>query len=331
MTGRDPGISRRDLLRRGGAIGAGAVAVSYGGAPAPRAAAASAPPQEREYWIAAVDRAWDTSPTRHDDWRDEKVESFRFRALNYVAMTPGFKAPVRRGPVGDNRGMPGPVLRAYPGDTLVVHFRNLDTKFKRPHTMHPHGVHYDPRFDGTAMGRYTPPGGAVKFGRTFTYRWQVEEDSVGIWPYHDHGPFEMESTEAGLFGAIVIRPRDEPKPDVEHTLYFHQFNPDTLGAPMSVSAINGRAHAGNTPTLTARAGQDVAFNVLTLGSEFHTFHIHGHRWQSPAKTSVDSPLFGPSEGLRARFTEDAPGRWIYHCHVQEHMHHGMVGYYVVTP
>jgi FtsP/CotA-like multicopper oxidase with cupredoxin domain len=146
----------------------------------------------------------------------------------------------------------------------------------------------------------------------------------------------MESTEAGLFGAIVITPADEKPPDVESTIYFHHFNPGiTMAARGSrlrrtVSAINGHAFAGNTPTVMARSGQDVQFNVLTLGSEFHTFHIHGHRWPAPDKHSVDAPALGPSEGLKARFKEDAPGRWLYHCHVIEHMHHGMVGYYVVS-
>jgi FtsP/CotA-like multicopper oxidase with cupredoxin domain len=76
-------------------------------------------------------------------------------------------------------------------------------------------------------------------------------------------------------------------------------------------------------------GSDVAFNVLTLGSEFHTFHVHGHRWLDRARAPTDDPTFGPAEGLRARFREDAAGRWLYHCHVFEHMMNGMVGYYLV--
>jgi FtsP/CotA-like multicopper oxidase with cupredoxin domain len=103
------------------------------------------------------------------------------------------------------------------------------------------------------------------------------------------------------------------------------------GLDRSFSAINGRAFAGNTPTIRAKVGDDVAINVLTLGSEFHTFHIHGHRWTDGRGRVVDNPSLGPAEAFRARFREDAPGRWLYHCHVSEHMHHGMVGYYVVDP
>jgi FtsP/CotA-like multicopper oxidase with cupredoxin domain len=128
----------------------------------------------------------------------------------------------------------------------------------------------------------------------------------------------------------VIRPRDELPPDVEHTIFFHMYMPADIKARKAFSAINGRAYAGNTPTPTAAAGQDVAFNVLTLGSELHTFHIHGHRWKDAAGAEVDSPALAPSEGIRVRFREQDPGRWLYHCHVMTHMEAGMVGYYLVS-
>jgi manganese oxidase len=324
-SGRAPArISRRGLL--GGAVATAGVAA---GARPRGARAAAEAPTVREYWVVARNRRWNVSPTGRDDWRNQRVAEQRFDALSYVATEPGFGRPLPSGGVGDNTGIPGPVFRGHPGDEIVVHFRNDDRMRRRPHTIHPHGVHYAPEFDGTFMGRYTPPGGAVEAGETFTYRWQVVEDSVGVWPYHDHGPFEHESTDRGLFGAIVITPRDDPRPDTEATIYFHHLNPNVTGFNRTLSVINGRAHAGNTPTIRARSGQDVAFNVLTLGNEFHTFHIHGHRWLGPHGQPVDSPNLSSAEGLRARLREDSPGRWLYHCHVMDHMHHGMVGYYLV--
>ena len=38
---------------------------------------------------------------------------------------------------------------------------------------------------------------------------------------------------------------------------------------------------------------------------------------------------GPSETMTARFTEDNPGRWLYHCHVFSHQDEGMAGWYDV--
>lgn len=333
-------LSRRDLLCH---LGRGSVAIAAGGgvtrvAAAPGARAAQAPgpaasegPTVREYWIAARNVRWAIVPTGHDAWKDKKVKKVTYDALAYVACTPNWAQPLPPGGVGDNVGIPGPVLRGYPGDTMRIHFRNEDKKYKMAHTVHPHGVGYAPDHDGTYMGIYTRASGNVKYGQTWTYEWDVRNDSVGVWPYHDHGPMEMMSTNLGLFGALVIRPRDEPAPSVEHTIFFHMYMPSDIGAKVAYSAINGRAYAGNTPSPAARVGQDVAWNVLTLGNELHTFHVHGHRWKDPSGAFVDAPDLSPSQGLRARYTEDAPGKWLYHCHVMSHMEQGMVGFYDVSP
>ena len=68
-----------------------------------------------------------------------------------------------------------------------------------------------------------------------------------------------------------------------------------------------------------------------MDSNFHTFHIHGHRWKDPAGAYVDNPAMGPNESVTARFVEDNPGRWLYHCHVFTHQDTGMTGWYVVEP
>ena len=43
-----------------------------------------------------------------------------------------------------------PVIHAQVGDTILVHFENLDTAFNRPHSIHFHGVHYSPGSDGAS-------------------------------------------------------------------------------------------------------------------------------------------------------------------------------------
>ena len=51
------------------------------------------------------------------------------------------------------------------GDVLVVHFRNGDTKLRQAVTMHPHGVKYNPEYDGAYMGEFTRAGGFIAPGR----------------------------------------------------------------------------------------------------------------------------------------------------------------------
>ena len=179
--------------------------------------------------------------------------------------------------------MPGPVLTAEVGDLLVVHFRNADEELGQPVTMHPHGLRYTPDYDGSYVGAYTRPGGFVEPGEEFTYLWEATPDSVGVWPYHDHGPNHMLNTFRGLFGAIVVRERGAKAPDVEQVLALHSLAPPVTGLRSSLQAINGRAYAGNTPTIRARVGQDVALHVMGMDDAWHDFHVHGHRWRDPER------------------------------------------------
>ena len=350
----DPRTSRRSFLQLGGAgaasllctIGSEQVDLSAPDA-AERADAAAArvprPPasarlmQElprpepapggavREYWIQARSAGWNIVPTGRDDWHGRKIGGkTSFRAYLYQEMTAGFAAPK------GGLNMPGPTLYAEVGDVLVVHFRNADTKLRQAVTMHPHGVRYSPEYDGAYMGKYTRAGGFVGPGEEFTYFWECLPEAVGAWPYHDHGPNHTLNTFRGLFGAIVITERGAKVPDVNYALMLHQLTPPITGLGRAFQCINGRAFAGNTPTLKARVGQDIAIHVFGMDSNFHDFHMHGHRWRDTAGAPTDTTTVGPSETITARFTEDNPGRWLYHCHVFSHQDEGMSGWYDVT-
>ncbi len=82
--------------------------------------------------------------------------------------------------------------------------------------------------------------------------------------------------------------------------------------------------------MTAKVGQDVAIHVFGGDDMFHTFHIHGHRW-TRRMGRTPTTRSGPMTSISARWTEDNPGRWLYHCHVMSHMDAGMTGWYLVEP
>ena len=283
----------------------------------------------REYWVQAREVLWDIVPTRprRDEWHGRAVPGPSvYRAFVYQQMTDGFAAPLA-GPA-----IPGPTLYAEVGDTIVVHFRNaLPERTGQALTMHPHGVKYNPEYDGVFLGDFTRAGGFVRPGREFTYTWEATPDAVGVWPYHDHGPNHTLNTFRGLFGAIIVRERGAKAPDVEAVVVFHGLAPPVTDRERQFQCSNGRAFAGNTPTLRAKVGQDVAIHVMGMDSNFHDFHIHGHRWKDPSGTFIDTPAVGPNETITARFIEDNPGRWLYHCHVFTHQDGGMAGWYLVEP
>ena len=121
--------------------------------------------------------------------------------------------------------------------------------------------------------------------------------------------------------------------------------------------INGRQYLGNTPTIISGTATKMKFGVVGMGSMFHTFHLHGHRWvlngpdgitpgaiQSSAQVSStsqfeDTRTFGPANsfgftinGASGSFmraggpgSDDSLGEWHMHCHVLNHMMTGMMG------
>ena len=284
--------------------------------------AAEAGGQRREYWIRAEPVRWNIVPTGRDEMMDKKVKGkTKFNAYAYRPYTPGFAAPL--GPAT----IPGPLIEAEIGDTVVVNFQNkLDT----PVTMHPHGIFYAQEMDGAYKGRYTDPGGFVQKKQIFQYVWEAREGTEGAWLYHDHGPMDPLPVFKGLFGPLIVREAGDAAPDREFFIAFHSFSPTATGLNTNFSCVNGRAYAGNTPTLEANVGENVAFHVFAIDNNFHTFHVHGHRWTDDSGTVVDNKTLGPGDSFTAAFTEDNPGRWFYHCHVFSHLHEGMNGWYLVS-
>jgi FtsP/CotA-like multicopper oxidase with cupredoxin domain len=281
-----------------------------------------------DYWVAAVPTAWNITPNGHDAITGDEVapaDSVR-ETVVYRRYSAGWQTPLPNAPPGSSDGLviPGPLLRARVGDHLRIHFKNMDTLRRQPHSMHFHGVHYEPSSDGAYLPGFSGKDANVQPGQSYTYELTAGTDSIGVWPYHDHSPSMMDSIEGGMYGMLSILGRGERAPDREF---------EVVLAPMGkFMTIDGRAFVGNTPVFRARVGDLVQWDVMALGSDFHTFHVHGHRWESQGTGAVsrDTQTVGPAESFRIRWREDAPGTWLYHCHVEDHMMKGMIGIYRVS-
>ncbi len=298
--------------RRGEAAG-----VSPGGETVLAAASST-----REYWIKAEKVRWNIVPNGRDQMMDRKIKGkTTFDAYAYRAYSADFAEPL--GPAQ----IPGPLIEVDIGDAVTVHFEN---KLPVPVTVHPHGIQYSDDMDGSYKGRFTDPGGFVQKNERFDYVWEAIPSSEGAWFYHDHGPMDPLPVYKGLFGPLVVRDPSKPPPDKEFFVAFHSFQPVATGLEVPFWCLNGRAYAGNHNTLRASVGDDVAFNVYALDDDFHTFHLHGHRWRDPSDSrNIDNFTLGPADAQSFRFIEDNPGRWFYHCHVFSHLHQGMNGWYIV--
>lgn len=344
--------------------------------------------------------------------------------------------------------IPGPVLECQVGDSVIVHYRNLDLRTSqgallpiesRTHSVHPHGFVFDRFSDGAyplappdpnqpipvtesaawatvqvsdlKQGDRVPPphdpNDPIATAATYDYHWNTFgwPTTAGVWLYHDHSVCDMENVEHGAIGIIVIHNPEDPH-DVDirdpqdpakyvpellpagavntspvrqdgaaspvfvdpppKALYLQLFH--SLGHNSSMT-INGRKYLGNTPTVLAGPETLMRFGVVGMNmNDFHTFHLHGHRWiipgpdgntpdtiqSSPMIRAVsqfeDTRLFGPANSfvftIDSRSTSsgavpsfmraggpdhaDGKGEWHMHCHVLMHMDDGMMGSLVIA-
>jgi FtsP/CotA-like multicopper oxidase with cupredoxin domain len=342
-------IDRRKFLRGAAATGllgtVGGTAL-VGSLSEPRADAASAVGAPaagtlKEFWIRAESFRRNLVPNGVDGMSGTAYtkDETSYWAIGYRGYTANFGAPLPSSDaIGANDGIPGPTLRVNVGDTVKLHFRNADSHFKWPHSVHPHGVRYTPDSDGAWLAiDPDKPGTAVEYGDTYTYTWQVLPTSIGTWPYHDHSkpqslehgspPMPEASATLGMFGVIVVEDPAAPTADRENVVFLHDIYVPAL--VQGFNCINGRAFIDNTPTFEARVGERVRWRVATLGDNFHVFHLHGHRWEYEGRFD-DSLVLGPASTVTFDYIEDNPGDWLYHCHVAMHMMGGMIGRYRVT-
>lgn len=88
------------------------------------------------------------------------------------------------------------------------------------------------------------------------------------------------------------------------------------------------------PLATLELGKTYIFDLKNVTQYHHPIHIHGHTFtvleldgkkiEEPFHT--DTVLLGKNGRAKAAFVADNPGRWMYHCHVIEHMKTGLMGY-----
>ena len=267
------------------------------------------------------------------------------------------------------RGLLGPVLHAEVGDTIRVVFHNACSfpTTMHPHGVFyskaDEGALYS---DGTAGAAKAddavPPGG------THRYTWKVPEragparadGSSVVWLYHGHTR-PVPDSYAGLTGAIVVTARGKARADgtprdVDRELFYlfevsdenqshfiDASNTQFATPPFAdgegaeefyesnlMHGINGFVY-GNGPVPTVRVGDRVRWYTFSLGTEvdLHTPHWHGNTVTvNGHRTDVVELL--PATMVTADMTVDAPGVWVFHCHVDDHIKAGMQARYRVV-
>lgn len=200
----------------------------------------------------------------HEDARVPvaEVERRRLDALVYREyLDPGYTTP-RTDPLVAHdvneprwdRRVPGTVLYAEVGERLFVHVLNADTE---PHSFHVHGLVYGIDSDGSwpfgvaggTIGGHELRSDAICPGQSWCYVFDVTEDTVGAWPFHDHVMDIEAAADRGLFGGLVVREPDCEPIEVEVPLFLHRMV-GTSGEPAfdSGTLTGGQTFSHTFPT-----------------------------------------------------------------------------------
>ena len=98
-------------------------------------------------------------------------------------------------------------------------------------------------------------------------------------------------------------------------------------------SVNGYLY-GDGPVMTVTQGQRVRWYLLGMGDvgalNFHTPHWHGNTVLSHGTRRDTIPVL-PMGTETADMVPDAPGLWMFHCHLDDHMEAGMMARYEVLP
>jgi FtsP/CotA-like multicopper oxidase with cupredoxin domain len=96
-------------------------------------------------------------------------------------------------------------------------------------------------------------------------------------------------------------------------------------------SINGYFF-GNTPGFEMNFGDRVRWYLVALGTEvdLHSPHWHGEKILLEGKTYTDVVELLPASMKVGDMVADNPGRWLLHCHVNDHMTAGMFTLYTIA-
>jgi len=179
---------------------------------------------------------------------------------------------------GFNNQVPGPVLKAKKGDTLVVRVQN---NLPESTMVHWHGIRLPASMDGT--GEVQQP---ILTGESFEYRFTVPD--AGTFRYHSHQN-ETVQMEKGMYGGIVIEDDTDLVVDDEKILVmddmkltsnneFKQHGPVGRwierhdGREGSTNLVNGK----ESLTLQMYAGQTERWRIINAASaRYFTLNLDG--------------------------------------------------------
>lgn len=132
-----------------------------------------------------------------------------------------------------NGSVPGAQIRVKQGDHVKIVFTN---KLPEPTAIHWHGYPVPNNQDGV-------PGvtmNAIQPGETFTYEFTATVP--GTYWYHSHQK-SAEQVDKGLYGTLIVEPKEEEKVDRDYTLVFDEWMSDPNAESNMNMNMSGMDHS----------------------------------------------------------------------------------------
>ena len=244
-------------------------------------------------------------------------------------------------------GILGPLIRATPGDIIEITLKN-DLDFDLlldPQGLVPISVKEHP----------SPLGPVAHPGKTVKYVWYVPQEAspgpegpeTNLLLYHSV-VYSEASDNAGLIGPILVSREGAPaepeegrdvitmlqifnenvSPFYEENLGSRTYSSVGLDSEQALEeslmkhTVNGYIFC-NVPGINMTLGENVRWHVASLGSEgdMHTSHWHGNTFLMNGHRG-DHVKMVPGTIVSLDFFPRSAGTWLYHCHVNDHIHAG---------
>lgn len=251
-----------------------------------------------------------------------------------------------------NGTIPGPTLRMTEGDQIHITLINANTS-QHSHSLHMHSIH-----NGTMDG-VTGPSSSIAPGHNFTYSFIAQP--FGVYPYHCHVDPIADHINRGLYGMMIIDPKEPRVPMHEMVMLMNGYDLDyDQEGPVKIPEVNST----DKTKFIAREGEDEeersneiytvngkAFDYvnhpiqLIKGDDYriylvnmlefdliNSFHLHGMMFgYIPSGTSQNWPsindivTLGQGDRGILEFKAAYPGNFMFHAHVGEFGDKGWMG------
>jgi manganese oxidase len=211
-----------------------------------------------------------------------------------------------------NGTVPGPTLRANPGDKVQVVLRN---ELPESTAIHFHGLLTPNSEDGVTYITQPP----IRSGETYTYSFTAQSTpAVGMYHSHHNAVTQVPNGLAGTFliGQLPV----PPGVTVAQEQIMMLNDAGTIGF-----TLNGKSFPATAPVV-ANQGEWIQVHYLNEGAGPHPMHLHGMSqlviakdgFPLPQPYEADTINVAPGERYTVLVHATEPGTWAWHCHILTH-------------